>query len=68
MVAGAAPPAAIIEGMRNIGINVTHVYGLTETMDHLHSVLLKQAGLIYPFKNKHSYIRVKACLIRCKMA
>ncbi len=27
MVAGAAPPAAIIEGMRNIGINVTHVYG-----------------------------------------
>lgn len=31
MVAGAAPPAAIIEGMRNIGVNVTHVYGLTET-------------------------------------
>lgn len=31
MVAGAAPLAAIIEGMRNIGINVTHVYGLTET-------------------------------------
>ncbi len=31
MVAGAAPPAAIIEGMRGIGINVTHVYGLTET-------------------------------------
>lgn len=31
MVAGAAPPAATIEGMRNIGINVTHVYGLTET-------------------------------------
>ncbi|MFC3902315.1 fatty-acyl-CoA synthase [Acinetobacter marinus] len=31
MVAGAAPPAAIIEGMRNLGINVTHVYGLTET-------------------------------------
>ncbi len=31
MVAGAAPPAAIIEGMRNLGMNVTHVYGLTET-------------------------------------
>ena len=31
LVAGAAPPVAIIEGMRNIGINVTHVYGLTET-------------------------------------
>lgn len=31
MVAGAAPPVTIIEGMRNMGINVTHVYGLTET-------------------------------------
>ena len=31
MVAGAAPPAAVIEGMESMGINVTHVYGLTET-------------------------------------
>lgn len=31
MVAGAAPPAAIIEGMRKLGITVNHVYGLTET-------------------------------------
>ena len=31
MVAGAAPPVAIIGGMRHIGINVNHVYGLTET-------------------------------------
>lgn len=31
LVAGAAPPAAIIEGMRKLGVNVTHVYGLTET-------------------------------------
>jgi fatty-acyl-CoA synthase len=31
MVAGAAPPAAIIEGMENIGFDLTHVYGLTET-------------------------------------
>ena len=31
MVAGAAPPAAIIEGMHDIGISLTHVYGLTET-------------------------------------
>lgn len=31
MVAGAAPPAAIIEGMHHIGIKVNHVYGLTET-------------------------------------
>lgn len=31
MVAGSAPPAAIIEGMSNMGFKVTHVYGLTET-------------------------------------
>ena len=30
-IAGAAPPAAIIEGAENIGIELTHVYGLTET-------------------------------------
>jgi fatty-acyl-CoA synthase len=31
MVAGAAPPAAMIEGMEQIGFDLTHVYGLTET-------------------------------------
>ena len=31
MTAGAAPPAAIIQGMQAQGIEVTHVYGLTET-------------------------------------
>jgi fatty-acyl-CoA synthase len=30
MVAGAAPPAAMIEGMARIGFDLTHVYGLTE--------------------------------------
>ena len=30
MVAGAAPPAAMIEGMATLGFDVTHVYGLTE--------------------------------------
>ncbi|MGB0681856.1 MAG: acyl-CoA synthetase [Magnetovibrionaceae bacterium] len=30
MTAGAAPPAAVIEGMEALGIDVTHVYGLTE--------------------------------------
>lgn len=30
-VAGAAPPAAMIEGMNKLGFNITHVYGLTET-------------------------------------
>ena len=30
MVAGAAPPASMIEGMAKIGFELTHVYGLTE--------------------------------------
>ncbi len=30
MVAGAAPPASMIEGMARIGFHITHVYGLTE--------------------------------------
>jgi fatty-acyl-CoA synthase len=31
MTAGAAPPVAIIAGMEQMGFEVTHVYGLTET-------------------------------------
>ena len=30
LIAGAAPPASIIEGMEKLGIDLTHVYGLTE--------------------------------------
>jgi fatty-acyl-CoA synthase len=31
LIAGAAPPASIIEGMERLGFSITHVYGLTET-------------------------------------
>lgn len=31
LIAGAAPPAAVIEGMDRLGFKITHVYGLTET-------------------------------------
>ena len=31
MTAGAAPPAAVLEGMDRLGFDVTHTYGLTET-------------------------------------
>jgi fatty-acyl-CoA synthase len=31
LVAAAAPPAAMIEGMGKMGFDITHVYGLTET-------------------------------------
>ena len=30
MVAGAAPPASMMEGMAQMGFDITHVYGLTE--------------------------------------
>jgi fatty-acyl-CoA synthase len=30
LIAGAAPPAAVIEGCESVGIELTHVYGLTE--------------------------------------
>ena len=30
LIAGAAPPVAVLEGAERIGIKLTHVYGLTE--------------------------------------
>ncbi|MBI3157789.1 MAG: acyl-CoA synthetase [Burkholderiales bacterium] len=43
MVAGAAPPAAMIEGMARIGFDITHVYGLTEVYGPA-SVAVKRPG------------------------
>ena len=43
MVAGAAPPAAMIEGMAAIGFDITHVYGLTEVYGPA-SVAVKRAS------------------------
>lgn len=43
MVAGAAPPAAMIEGMEELGFDITHVYGLTEVYGPA-SVCVKHAA------------------------
>jgi fatty-acyl-CoA synthase len=43
MVAGAAPPAAMIEGMARLGFDITHVYGLTEVYGPA-AVAVKRAG------------------------
>ncbi len=43
MVAGAAPPASMIEGMARIGFDITHVYGLTEVYGPA-SVAVKRAS------------------------
>lgn len=43
MVAGAAPPASMIEGMAHLGFDITHVYGLTEVYGPA-SVAVKRAS------------------------
>ena len=43
MVAGAAPPAAMIEGMAQIGFDITHVYGLTEVYGPASVAVQRQA-------------------------
>ena len=43
LIAGAAPPAAIIEGAEQMGFDITHVYGLTETYGPA-SVCAEQPG------------------------
>jgi fatty-acyl-CoA synthase len=42
MTAGAAPPAAVIEGMERLGFDITHVYGLTEVYGPV-TVCVRQA-------------------------
>src|SRR5947209_3645159 len=43
LIAGAAPPVAVLEGAESIGIRLTHVYGLTEVYGHA-SVCAEQPG------------------------
>jgi len=43
LVAAAAPPASVIEGMQRMGFDITHVYGLTETYGPA-AVCAKQAA------------------------
>jgi fatty-acyl-CoA synthase len=43
LIAGAAPPVAVLEGAENIGIKITHVYGLTEVYGPA-SVCAEQPG------------------------
>jgi fatty-acyl-CoA synthase len=43
LIAGAAPPMAVLSGAENIGIKLTHVYGLTEVYGPA-SLCAEQAG------------------------
>ena len=46
LIAGAAPPVAVLEGAESIGIKLTHVYGLTEVYGPA-SVCAEQPGWDY---------------------
>lgn len=53
-IAGAAPTASLIEGLEGIGIDVTHVYGLTESYGEspppLRSSYLEMNQLVCPLR------------------
>jgi fatty-acyl-CoA synthase len=50
MVAGAAPPASMIEGMAKIGFDITHVYGLTEVYGPAAVAVQQPAGRRRPVR------------------
>ena len=47
LIAGAAPPVAVLEGAESIGIKLTHVYGLTEVYDPRRFARSSRAGTSY---------------------
>ena len=66
-IAGAAPPAAIIEGAEKIGIELTHVYGLTETYGPA-SVCAKHAewSATADRPSAPNATAARACACRCR--
>lgn len=68
MVAGAAPPASMIEGMAQIGFDITHVYGLTEVYGPA-SVAVKRTQWAHETLSEQTRpTPARACAIPCKRA
>ena len=66
LIAGAAPPVAVIEGAESIGISLTHVYGLTEVYGPA-SVCAEQPGWDdLPVAERASSSGGRAWPIRCR--
>ena len=81
MIAGAAPPVAVLEGAERIGIKLTHVYGLTEVYgpasvcaeqpgwDELpadqRAQLKRRQGVPYPLEEAVTVLDPKPCA-RCR--
>ena len=68
MVAGAAPPASMIEGMEKIGFDITHVYGLTEVYGPA-AVAAKREDWDAPTcPSRPASTAARACATRCRKA
>ena len=81
LIAGAAPPVAVLEGAERIGIKLTHVYGLTEVYgpasvcaeqpgwDELpadqRAQLKRRQGVPYPLRKPSPCSTLKPCA-RCR--
>ena len=58
MVAGASPPASMIEGMARIGFDLTHVYGLTEVYGPA-SVAVKRTEWAFETTAQQSHLNAR---------
>jgi fatty-acyl-CoA synthase len=68
MVAGAAPPAAMIEGMARLGFDITHVYGLTEVYGPASVAVKRDAGRARACRSRRASTAARACATRCRKA
>ncbi len=69
MVAGAAPPAAMIEGMAKIGFDITHVYGLTEVYGPGGGGgEARRTGRARACRSRRGSTAARACAMRCRKA
>lgn len=52
MTAGAPPPASVLEAMANMGYEIMHVYGLTETYGHVLQACAQEAWVTKPLSEQ----------------
>ena len=65
-VAAAAPPRTVIEGGEQIGIALTHVYGLTETYGPAALCAKHPESVTLPLDRRAERNRVNSYTCRCK--
>ncbi len=66
LVAGASPPVAVIAGAASIGINITHVYGLTEVYGPASICSPQPDWVSLPLEERAVLSAVRACPITCR--